>query len=112
MTREIKFRAWNINRKYMTTDNNNCFIFGLQMEDSPQIIEQFTGLLDKNGKEIYEGDIVTHETLGTDGSNMLVQWKNCYWIKKLNDDEDFLSENIEVTKVIGNIHENKELMKE
>jgi len=56
--REIKFRAWIPKHKKMETG-----LFGLRSDgqtsfNSIAILMQFTGLTDKNGKEIYEGDIV------------------------------------------------------
>jgi uncharacterized phage protein (TIGR01671 family) len=57
--REIKFRAWDKEDKVMVE-----FFPGDNLSDEyfcePFIIMQYTGLKDKNGKEIYEGDIVKH----------------------------------------------------
>lgn len=70
--REIKFRAWNKIDKEMgipfTLDD--LYQAGLcqlkkKHEEENYILMQFTGLHDKNGKEIYEGDIVKHcEVIG------------------------------------------------
>jgi hypothetical protein len=60
MNREIKFRVWSIELKryckYSSTHIGDDFktTFG---GDKDFIIEQYTGLKDKNGKEIYEGDV-------------------------------------------------------
>ena len=56
MIREIKFRIWDkINRMWLRRFNVNLFDIG----DLPNVeLMQYTGLKDKNGKEIYEGDIL------------------------------------------------------
>ena len=67
MKREIKFRIWDKSEKEWTMFapilgrdyNNNIYEFvGSKQQRDNYIIQQYTGLKDVNGKEIYEGDIV------------------------------------------------------
>jgi hypothetical protein len=74
------------------------------------IIEQYTGLKDKNGKEIYEGDIVD------DGYSRIckIRWSEKYAGFKAVNENDGYGTNIwfvsKYGEVIGNIHENPELL--
>lgn len=83
----------------------------------PQTVCEFIGLLDKNGKEIFEGDIVKGNFKNEFGSNvecnMMIyfnQIKACFGAED-GKQEDYDWSIPGKCKVIGNIHENPELMK-
>ena len=120
--REIKFRAWNNKIKIMMDASYGdwiCFDGTPYTEaskhyDTPNIeiestndyeLMQFTGLLDKNGKEIFEGDIVK-----INGKyNKLVEW-NFQLLSNL--DMNIATEHPDVhLEIIGNIYEHPELLK-
>lgn len=124
--REIKFRAW-IHRDcgggvplecYETMDysgnyqNDLSEFFGLY---NPLFFDvmQYTGLKDKNGKEIYKGDVVGrkgfyHRVVCHNGTNFKQYWTNNPMGVKM-----FTKNSIdEYDEVIGNIHENPELLKD
>ena len=59
MGREIKFRAWDKKRNRMMAHLFNGDFWNIVEADQASfVVMQFSGLLDKNGKEIYEGDIL------------------------------------------------------
>lgn len=83
---------------------------------NPKTVGQYTGLTDKNGKKIFEGDIVQEDDVihngeiqikGKVGSISLE--KSCF-VVLYNDTWDFLQTNAKVVLVIGNIHDNPELL--
>ena len=105
--REIKFRVWDkVNKSYIIEPTfigiNKVFVMrGSVLEEvSDCEIIQFTGLLDGNGKEIYEGDIVEFK-----GRNYEVYYLN----GKFMGCNEIGIENKEY-EILGNIYENSNLL--
>ena len=115
--RELKFRVRQPTGNYIYFElaKGNSFTF----ETTP-CIEQYTCLKDKNGKEIYEGDIVSEE-FEYDGKKAKTIWQvrwcddeyafELHYARGFEIDDCSLDagENYEI---IGNIHENPELLEE
>jgi len=78
--------------------------------DEQVILMQYTGLHDKNGKEIFEGDIVVpFYTVAGYGSKQVVRWGIGAW-EPFNGNCD--SDHTDRYEIIGNIHQNPELREE
>ena len=121
--REIKFRGMDIvNNKWLygnleipliNQSKSKHFIVGhsygqyQKHEVDPKTIGQYTGLKDKNGKEIYEGDIVRHAT--DEGVYKVIFEDGGFYVKNLFE-YDFQAINEYPLEIIGNIYENLELL--
>lgn len=129
--REIKFRAWDGKEKIMwidihltdvdSDDGSNgflvdrirngkleeSFLFG-NYSDEHIVWMQYTGLHDKNGKEIYEGDILSFEVFAYKTQGIVKYIENGFWLT--NEIGDRYVPDLEYSEVIGNIYENPELV--
>jgi uncharacterized phage protein (TIGR01671 family) len=109
--RTIKFRAWNLATKKMLVPHaiENPIDDPLG-GNTGTIYQQFTGLFDKNGKEIYEGDIVEWQHSwsrpGAGSSRMVVEWVK----DEIGGQYKTIPYINETTEVIGNIYENPALL--
>lgn len=135
MNRELKFRVWDRRFfRFITNRWKNSFYFNLvdwacqhdynnqhswsdynlEKDWSNYVVQQYTGLTDKNGKEIYEGDI-----LKCKGYERLFDMEEFYYYKQVkhiiaSTGESNMSGYFSIPmdrEVIGNIFENPELLK-
>ena len=132
--REIKFRAWNKHDKQLatvtslglnlnlgvidifvwTSSNGNDFYSSRWIVEETELM-QFTGLKDKNGKEIFEGDIMR----SADGQGIsfvvwcLDGWRFNSWMPSSMDLYYHVdtTRGCEIAEIIGDIYQNPELLK-
>lgn len=125
MNNRLKFRVWDSvsNRFYSQNILNRL---PLDVFLASENVQQYTGLNDIDGKDIYEGDLVELHTASNDKAAELedrshyglyeVYFDRCYrlreikpnWVFKVTDND---LHNFNICKVVGNIFENPELIK-
>ena len=142
MSREIKFRVWDKTTNIMFEDNKYANITieffigmvdinGIKLDyenECEAVLMQYTGLKDKNGKEIYDGDILKQvkkssregcESSSYDKNNFEVVFKyGSFWLQRPYDDSVYIRDfpnidefvGFECFEIVGNIYENPELL--
>jgi uncharacterized phage protein (TIGR01671 family) len=128
----IKFRVWCKDKNewekdlIMLTPNGGILHkdhngFTMPCKPETHIVQLFTGLLDKNGKEIFEGDVVNGRCRkDSQGGiavfrNALVKWDDNYGGFEIDSAVNAISDNLgecRELEIIGNVFENPELLKE
>ena len=129
MNREIKFRAWYPKYKkmsmvtgYMWEEDGSDYVNLEKWSYDEKILMQYTGLKDKNNKEIYEGDIVKCPDLNppeyTNTLSIVEYHASCFCYRDISSNKiesiyGFigLSERDDDVEIIGNTFENPELLK-
>ena len=131
MNREIKFRAWDNENKYMITSKQGIFTalrnsMNITVQDNgyyntgdllkpnkeKYTLMQYTGLKDKNGVEIYEGDLIEYKDSTGKHIKEVKFDKGCFYAGLHGGSSTRVAPkliNARISKVIGNIYEEKEV---
>ena len=129
MSKINKYRAWNTEKKIMCYDNEDfsaCYWEGVYSSEVgiinkylnlPEHLRdyeymQYIGVDDKNGKGIYEGDIVRDERIQLLGVVKFSERYLQFVVDDIHDGEQDYSEFMNQVEVIGNVYENADLLKE
>ena len=111
------FYAHSGEKKYILIDNDIAVGYLAMKEVNPDAIGQYTGLTDKNGKKIFEGDIIKCISR-FDAKDMVVIFEtaefhlvDCQRYKNYTECCGYRYFGTLETEVIGNIHDNPELLR-
>lgn len=125
MNREIKFRAWIFGTHGNVTFSSSKMEYGVILSERGHYLDvenndirgelptvpimQYTAFKDKNGKEIYEGDILSFENY--DDFVEIIFKNGSFGYKSELGFFSLSDTNLSISEIIGNIHENSNLIK-
>jgi len=124
--REVKFKVWSFGQKRWVEKQSSVIKFSCELNEvfdtKEYAFQQYTGLEDKNGKEIYEGDILIYEYTQADMSSFSAlesPFETCAIEEVVFENGAFrfkgdkystIFDDCSNMEVIGNIFENSELL--
>jgi uncharacterized phage protein (TIGR01671 family) len=113
---EIEFRLW-MNGEYIGPFSLGDYHLQEELDNGPDLIEQFTGLKDKNNKKIFEGDILKTKNYFGEGIGIVKNGTWSFHIQDIKSSSELVWGSpegehwiIEETEIIGNIKENSEIL--
>ena len=123
MSREILFRGkmtdngeWEVGGVFSSKNYTGIIVNAMRwVEVDPETVCQYTGLTDKNGRKIFEGDIVKHFNRSNDNGEYVIgciKWSqdSCKFINEHKDGIRYSTNNKCIYEVIGNIFDNNGLL--
>lgn len=123
--RQILFRGKRVDNGEWVCDNSVLFfsektkIYGAlnewrEIEVIPETVGQYTGVIDKNGKKVFEGDVV--EYAGSCGEIVFVERRGAFMSRERDMYCEWLSNlpqyGTGIVEIIGNIYDNKEILED
>lgn len=109
--RELKFRVYIPDRKVLEYfELGKFYLSDNYLFQHKYHVQQYTGIKDKNGKEIYEGDIL-NESYHQLKAEVVYDERSCYFKLAARNSLSFYLDRNSIFEIIGNINENPELLK-
>ncbi|MCR2097823.1 YopX family protein, partial [Campylobacter upsaliensis] len=112
--KDFDFRVWEVLNKSLVYFNNSNFhsLTNYHFNDDDDEVELYSGILDKNHKKIYEGDIIKFKKdirEYTTLKGVVIFEKCCFYVIDESGSYYRLGQIFDI-EILGNIHENKELL--
>jgi uncharacterized phage protein (TIGR01671 family) len=107
------FNGWTDKEKHLIIPDYASTLYGFEV--IPETVGQYTGLKDRNGKEIYEGDMLTWSCAAIPDKEVVIFEDGAFCVHSSIDNYQYFLGRHGLnfaSEIIGNIHDNPELMKQ